>query len=73
MKYLIACIIALVLAFIIMAKITIVQHKKINQLKQELQKEKKIEKQKEKINTGNNNADFNNSINILHNYAKDKK
>lgn len=73
MKYLIACLVALLLVFIIMMKIAISQNEKIKQLKNELQKEKKIEEQKEKINSGNTSADFDNSINILSKYAESKK
>lgn len=73
MKYLIACLVALLLVFIIMMKIAISQNEKIKQLKNELQKEKKIEKQKEKINSGDTAADFDHSIDILSKYAEDKK
>lgn len=70
-KYLILSILILIIALIITIKIATIKNKKQKDLQKELQKEKKIAEQKEKINTGNKRNDFNNSIDLLHNYAKD--
>lgn len=72
MKYLIISLVGLLIAFIILMKIAISQNDKIAQLKNELKKEKKIEKQKEKINSGDVQSDFNESINILSDYSNRK-
>ena len=70
----IACIILILLmALIVAIQIATAQRKTIKQLKAELQKEQKIAKQKEKIHTGDNNADFNNSIKLLQNYSNKRK
>lgn len=70
----IACIILILLmALIVAIQIATAQRKTIKQLKAELQKEQKIAKQKEKIHTGDNNADFNNSIELLQDYSNKRK
>lgn len=72
-KYLIIAVLILIVFAILSVKINFVQGKKNKELKKELKKNESIEKQKEKINTHNNNTDFNNSINVLQEYSKRKR
>ena len=43
--------------------------KEIDQLENELKRKQRIEEQKEKINSGDVESDFNNSIELLQNYS----
>lgn len=43
--------------------------KEIEELENELKRKQKIEEQKEKINSGDVESDFNNSIELLQNYS----
>lgn len=43
--------------------------KEIDELENELKRKQKIEEQKEKINSGDVESDFNNSIELLQNYS----
>lgn len=63
-------------AFIVLIMVCIFCFKKIqklndeiDELENELKKKVKIEEQKEKINTGDIESDFNNSIELLQNYS----
>jgi hypothetical protein len=46
------------------------QNTKVKELERELELEHKIEEQKDKINTGDNNADFNATIDLLQKYSE---
>lgn len=79
MKYLIIALIILLVMFIVSAKIGIKQNKEIKQYKEVIKKQGEVNNAKEEIGekiSNINNSDiesnFNNSINILHNYSKNK-
>lgn len=72
-KYLIIAVLILIVFAILSIKINFAQGKKNKELKKELEKNERIEKQKEKVNTHDNSTDFNNSINVLQNYSKRKR
>ena len=72
-KYLIIAVLILIVFAILSVKINFAQGKKNKKLKKELEKNERIEKQKEKVNTHDNSTDFNNSINLLQNYSKRKR
>lgn len=72
-KYLIIAVLILIVFAILSVKINFAQGKKNKELKKELEKNERIEKQKEKVNTHDNSTDFNNSINLLQNYSKRKR
>lgn len=66
----------LILAFIVAVLVCIFCVKKIqkldkeiDELENELKRKQKIEEQKEKINSGDVESDFNNSIELLQNYS----
>lgn len=71
-KYLIIAVLILIVFAILSIKINFAQGKKNKELKKELEKNERIEKQKEKVNTHDNSTDFNNSINVLQEYSKRK-
>lgn len=72
-KYLIIAVLILIFFAILSVKINFAQGKKNKELKKELEKNERIEKQKEKVNTHDNSTDFNNSINVLQEYSKRKR
>lgn len=72
-KYLIIAVLILIVFAILSIKINFAQGKKNKELKKELEKNERIEKQKEKVNTHDNSTDFNNSINVLQEYSKRKR
>lgn len=72
-KYLIIAVLILIVFAILSVKINFAQGKKNKELKKELEKNERIEKQKEKVNTHDNSTDFNNSINVLQEYSKRKR
>lgn len=72
-KYLIIAVLMLIVFAILSIKINFAQGKKNKELKKELEKNERIEKQKEKVNTHDNSTDFNNSINVLQEYSKRKR
>jgi uncharacterized membrane-anchored protein YhcB (DUF1043 family) len=70
MKYLIIAILILLGVAVISIRLNIKQNKTNKQLKQELEKEAQIEKQKDKIHSGNDTTNFDNSLNILSEYSE---
>lgn len=72
-KFLIIAVLILIVFAILSIKINFAQGKKNKELKKELEKNERIEKQKEKVNTHDNSTDFNNSINVLQEYSKRKR
>lgn len=72
-KYLIIAVLIFIVFAILSIKINFAQGKKNKELKKELEKNERIEKQKEKVNTHDNSTDFNNSINVLQEYSKRKR
>lgn len=73
--YLILGALILVLFFILflLAKKINKQNKEIKDLEHDLQVEIEIAKQKDKIYTGNDDVDFNNSIDLLQKYSESRK
>lgn len=73
--YLILGALILVLFFILflLAKKINKQNKEIKDLEHDLQVEIEIAKQKDKIHTGNDDIDFNNTIDLLQNYSESRK
>lgn len=67
-----ALLVLVITVAVISIKLNILQKKKNAELKDELKRKEKIEKQKEKINTHDNSANFGNSINILSDFSKRK-
>ena len=72
--YLILGALILVLFFILflLAKKINKQSKEIKDLEHDLQVEIEIAKQKDKIHTGDNDVDFNNTIDLLQNYSESR-
>lgn len=72
MIYLIVFICILLIALAISIKINIKQSEDKKQLKNKINKLEVINEKMSKINTGDVKSDFNNSIELLHNYANRK-
>ena len=72
MIYLIVFICILLLALTISIKINIKQSEDKKQLKDKINKLEAINEKMSKINTGDVKSDFNESIELLHNYANNK-
>lgn len=72
MIYLIVFICILLIALAISIKINIKQSEDKKQLKNKINKLEAINEKMSKINTGDVKSDFNNSIELLHNYANRK-
>lgn len=64
--------ISLFLLCIWFLSIIVDKNEDIKKLKAEIARKEKIEKQKEKINTNDDNTNFNNSIELLQNYSKNR-
>lgn len=73
--YLILGGLILILFFILwlLAKKINKQNKEIKDLEHDLKTELEIEKQKDKIYTGNDDIDFDNTIDLLQNYSESRK
>lgn len=72
MTYLIIAILVLIGALFVSVKINIKQSKDKKQLKNSLKMMENIYEKTEKINSGNINDDFNESLNILSDYSNRK-
>mgnify|MGYP003318966337 CR=1 FL=1 len=74
MKYLIILMLVLFVGFLISVKIAISQNQKIKKYKEEIEKNNEVKNAYKEINKKikSINNDFNNSINILSDYSKNK-
>lgn len=72
MNYLITAVLVMAAVLIIAFRVILAQRRKNKELKTQLKKEEKIEKQKDKIDTGNDTVDFDSTIDLLHEYSKRK-
>lgn len=69
-KLLIIAVLLLLATVIVLIKIDRKQSTKIKELQNEIEKEHRIEKQKDKINTSDDVTNFNNSLDLLQNYSE---